>query len=662
MAVDAALVDAALHLFIAFCVLAYFFTEGSRLHAHWRLEAAFWMCLCLVGAVPLARVCGSAQGGLVAACVAAAAAGLYKGRSHRRHLLADFQGLRATDAVGSPEVQGDAEWVTDTASRFVKGDRWCSFQNACYWFSPGLRREMRNDHLRMHSIFRDYTAEELDALISQVNMPAVIEVLDHLTMHVLFVQRAPSLSTASRAAMLFALIKTDCRHRPIRQEQAVRLICATHGKELLLLKILVDAQGDGNTLHKLIYYDISDGALRTEVLQHFRAQVEEIEEDLLNLGGPEFKAEFPGHRTLRVLSDIDDTLLCSGAHWPAGVDTRWPRGAVYPGVLQLYHELEEAGRPPGMLESPTRPTNSIGTDEDFSISPSARAHSAMAKGVAVTMSVFKRMVSPRDADGKDPVANGAGGLSVNEPFQFPSNLVFLSARPHLYSSWTESHFFDNVAGPLMGNGGLRGMPSLLPGTLESGFAAICRRAVGGRKARTEMWRAVGNQKFQTFLEYAALYPECSFIFVGDSGQGDLLAAELMMGAGNANAVDKDVRGGLSVTCCLIHSVQPDECALSSYVGCTIQERRKQWKQNNIFVGRSYPLLALQAHRAGVLSADAVRNIAQAAGRDIRRLCARHKARTSSVRTNGGRRRSMLQNEADKLWDDIQQVLDELADV
>ena len=43
---------------------------------------------------------------------------------------------------------------------------------------------------------------------------------------------------------------------------------------------------------------------------------------------------------LQVVSDIDDTLMCSGGAWPAGRDMRYPRKCMYPGALALYSELD----------------------------------------------------------------------------------------------------------------------------------------------------------------------------------------------------------------------------------------------------------------------------------------------------------------------------------
>lgn len=43
---------------------------------------------------------------------------------------------------------------------------------------------------------------------------------------------------------------------------------------------------------------------------------------------------------MQVVSDIDDTLMCSGGSYPAGRDTRYPHNCVYPGILAFYNELD----------------------------------------------------------------------------------------------------------------------------------------------------------------------------------------------------------------------------------------------------------------------------------------------------------------------------------
>jgi len=42
----------------------------------------------------------------------------------------------------------------------------------------------------------------------------------------------------------------------------------------------------------------------------------------------------------QVVSDIDDTLMSSGGHFPAGCDARLPRHCVYPGAVAFLNELD----------------------------------------------------------------------------------------------------------------------------------------------------------------------------------------------------------------------------------------------------------------------------------------------------------------------------------
>ena len=52
------------------------------------------------------------------------------------------------------------------------------------------------------------------------------------------------------------------------------------------------------------------------------------------------QAGWAGRFLLQVVSDIDDTLMCSGGFWPAGRDTRYPKRCQYPGALTFYSELD----------------------------------------------------------------------------------------------------------------------------------------------------------------------------------------------------------------------------------------------------------------------------------------------------------------------------------
>lgn len=115
-------------------------------------------------------------------------------------------------------------------------------------------------------------------------------------------------------------------------ERAIRdVFVGTRGEELTALKNAVDAGDDHRDLQHLIFSDVDDVEIRAQILGHIEYEAKR----LLRAGG--------ARREVKVLSDIDDTFYCN---WK---DERFPKKTVYPGVRQLYVELdrgphEEPGR------------------------------------------------------------------------------------------------------------------------------------------------------------------------------------------------------------------------------------------------------------------------------------------------------------------------------
>ena len=65
---------------------------------------------------------------------------------------------------------------------------------------------------------------------------------------------------------------------------------------------------------------------------------------------------------MQIISDFDDTLVCSGAVPKfAGCDDRLPKKAIYPGILQLWKELN--GRFLKDLLGSLRDINGSGTQQ-----------------------------------------------------------------------------------------------------------------------------------------------------------------------------------------------------------------------------------------------------------------------------------------------------------
>ncbi|KAF4759247.1 hypothetical protein FOZ63_012158, partial [Perkinsus olseni] len=155
----------------------------------------------------------------------------------------------------------------------------------------------------------------------------------------------------------------------------------------------------------------------------------------------------------KVLSDVDDTLVCSGGMHPAGCDTDYPRKTVYPGVGAFYRELDLGVAHPEPWPS-----------------------------------------------------------SANDSYNILGNLVFLSARPHVYKDLTENKSYEKFI-KYYQDGVLHCVPTLLPGSMTKGADFLLR----------ERLEPLAENKYTNFKEYASLYPEYDFVFIGDNGQADVRA-------------------------------------------------------------------------------------------------------------------------------------------
>jgi hypothetical protein len=270
------------------------------------------------------------------------------------------------------------------------------------------------------------------------------------------VERLPALTVMSRVIVLHALQILKLRANPRAEYWVRNIFLNSHGDDLSEIKTLTDAKGDYYCMSKLIYDDIKSETVRQDILNHIRKEGA-MQLSRRQLGtiqrGPNRRYNVAWRK---ILSDVDDTLLCSGGLYPAGIDKRYPRKVVYPGVLAFYRELD------------------LGT------------------------------TGPDDW-----------------PEHKVGNLVFLSARPHVYKDMSEKGNFAKFEKlRAVGDDGRRGMhtvPSLLAGDLASGSQYIA----------TNDFEPLALKKFDNFKRYVSIYPEYSHIFVCDNGQGDVNAGEMM---------------------------------------------------------------------------------------------------------------------------------------
>ena len=85
------------------------------------------------------------------------------------------------------------------------------------------------------------------------------------------------------------------------EELIEKLILSTRGEDLTDLKNLLMAGGTVYNLQKLIFEDISEG-LKEKVLRHIEEQALELDRS---------KDSYNNAKPVKVLSDIDDTILCT---------------------------------------------------------------------------------------------------------------------------------------------------------------------------------------------------------------------------------------------------------------------------------------------------------------------------------------------------------------
>lgn len=194
----------------------------------------------------------------------------------------------------------------------------------------------------------------------------------------------------------------------------------------------------------------------------------------------------------KILSDVDDTLTSSGGSWPAGIDNSFPKKAIYPGVMSFYRELD------------------LGVTSDNDQWDSSRV----------------------------------------------GNLVFLSARPHVYKDMSENVTYGKLS-MLEEERGLYTSPTLLAGSLDTGGQFLVR---GNSEP-------LALTKFKNFLEYSALYPEFTTIMIGDNGQGDVRLAEMVL--------EESCQFRSNLHRVYIHQVQPLANTLANHPPKKRQQHQEQ---------------------------------------------------------------------------------------
>jgi len=180
------------------------------------------------------------------------------------------------------------------------------------------------EELEVLDIFDSLTEIELNTAIVSLSLTRLLSQMDdhwiglknrQRLLEILTIERLGVLTLESKSKLLSAFQKG---WTPKGQEEAIcRIFVSTSGNELDVLKSKMESGVAFEDLHNLIYHDIDDKGIREKILAHF-------------------KANTPTKASLKILSDIDDTIY---ANWK---DEKYRKKTPYPGMVQLLKRLNQS--------------------------------------------------------------------------------------------------------------------------------------------------------------------------------------------------------------------------------------------------------------------------------------------------------------------------------
>lgn len=262
---------------------------------------------------------------------------------------------------------------------------------------------------------------------------------------------------------------------------------------------------------------------------------------------------------IKVLSDVDDTMYANL------IEKRYPKKTVYPGVLEFYGALKQ--EPFELKKTPlttlsARPNSHGGYIEEISL---------------------KKLMQAREG-------------SLKELEESKENDCEKIMKGRLCPSALSGEIVSSAIGTLETKLSKSEILAVLSGNIPHGQEDN-----------------IGKVKFENFKMFSQCYPEYHYVFVGDSGQADAIAAQLMMTSAS----------GKGVITTFIHDLRQDKTDKKS-VSSTFKAlendiivTKKSNSGRGVIVFRNYIQAAAIAYKHsatldGLITADELVNITQAA--------------------------------------------------
>ena len=363
-----------------------------------------------------------------------------------------------------------------------------------------------------------YSKEEYSYLVMKCDLALLLyKIKDHSVaahrrqlIRVLCHDRLSLLTTPAKAMVMHALQKIKLSSdRPTMERAVFDILTSCRGHDLTELKAIMDSKGNYHSLHKLVFNDIKTTTTRKLIADHMLEEARRIADF----------SDFPFKR--RVDAVVPGFELARSRSLP-GLESSL--------IMPPSSTPPIAGQDPYVFNDPTVPNSrlliqaktKIISDYDDTIECSGGLYPAGCDrrydrhvcypGVGMfyreidlcgSGDVVSALVSRGwPADGED------GGITRL------GNLAVISARPR---GFAEHSSYSKFAA-LQKRGLLHCTPTLLPGSLIGGKEFVLR----------DRLEPLAENKFTNFKEYATLYPEFDYVFVGDNGQADVRAVAMMM--------------------------------------------------------------------------------------------------------------------------------------
>eukprot|EP01097_Dermamoeba_algensis_P000949 TRINITY_DN1352_c0_g1_i1.p1 TRINITY_DN1352_c0_g1~~TRINITY_DN1352_c0_g1_i1.p1 ORF type:complete len:620 (+),score=96.96 TRINITY_DN1352_c0_g1_i1:134-1993(+) len=420
---------------------------------------------------------------------------------------------------------------------------------------------------RIISLLRSLNYSNCNYVVQEINLPMIIkDFRDHITgdrpqnktrlLSVLCDELLPFLSPDTKTVLIDAFQKIGISTIPEHEKHILNIFLSCGGKKLTKLKNLVDAAGSHHDLQHLIFTDIVNPDIRHKILEHITKEAwnnndnESLQDTKPSELGGNTEVEIK-HQTTQLDKEEIDEFSEGEAEEEAvkellGENTKEKEEEALDKAEKNNEEIQEFQETaPKVLD--VKVISDIDDTLYCQLLDRRWPTGTIYPGIR---SFYRELDVGRDEKGR------------------VGDLVFLTARPGGYKGMIE-----NYTHKMLTSFGLHTRPTVLCGSTAY--------FVGNNR--------IATKKYENFVQYKSLFPEYSFVLVGDSGQGDATLCERLLQDSSLYAA-------------FIHDV----------VHVKGTPRGKAFQKAGIFFFDTYVGAALKAYSLGLISREGVKRIGRSA--------------------------------------------------